>query len=755
MKNKYNTIIKNFLIFLMLFTTFCFAQGQSNISLYREMTHKDPNLKVNWDWTDDSDYTLYYLTSNIGGTINWITKKMPYYDQYGPAFRDLFSFSNDPDIQEVDGWVLLARDFGTPTSAPLLPWFMLYNKYRGVIRWFFVNTYFDNTYSHFLGTMKHQDAAGTTTAVLTWLDHEKGFLDDYDGDVVQTYIGDMAPGQWAFVDFMVKGYDPNIQENAAFTFSIQGVLQSDITLEGLITTEENQAIANKKSTGPNLGMDDLQKAIKYYNSAESSINDLKKKTYNADGSVKDKWYAGILDGIFTSGVTNIVPGLSAVAGFLGSVFGASGGSSAMPVPMPIKFTASHQLSGEIVSNQPLLYFSILAPGAPNVVLPPGTFRTVYDEPLGIFNLTTQPIVNYIIDEHEWWAKWLCWNSDTRRTETWYQYVMDYYLRYSLADNIQFINQPDLSITSIKIAYYDSGKDKLARYYNPAILPLVQFMNQARVADQRPPFNLSCYSIYGNYDFFFLPGVVSVAVTYTTPTRGSHTPESFFFFKTYNVKLIEKNMIKPIVSADNLNLTSRAAGQSHDYIALRTINVSGDYQINDGQSDTFTAGQSINFQDGFIAHSGSSVSANIPKLDGLAKGSGSELTLEDLLALHFDRSFDKVPASSKMKPSNDSENNKVIVVTDYALKQNYPNPFNPVTNIIFDIPEQSDISLRVFDIHGKVVAELFNGRKEAGRYTGQFDGSDLSSGVYFYEIIANATSGERQSFQKVKKMMLVK
>ncbi|HEY6907407.1 MAG TPA: T9SS type A sorting domain-containing protein, partial [Ignavibacteriaceae bacterium] len=70
------------------------------------------------------------------------------------------------------------------------------------------------------------------------------------------------------------------------------------------------------------------------------------------------------------------------------------------------------------------------------------------------------------------------------------------------------------------------------------------------------------------------------------------------------------------------------------------------------------------------------------------------------------------------------------VNTFLLFQNYPNPFNPVTNIKYQIPKTSFITLKVYDVLGNEVAVLVNEEKPAGSYIVQFDGSDLASGVYF-------------------------
>jgi hypothetical protein len=91
---------------------------------------------------------------------------------------------------------------------------------------------------------------------------------------------------------------------------------------------------------------------------------------------------------------------------------------------------------------------------------------------------------------------------------------------------------------------------------------------------------------------------------------------------------------------------------------------------------------------------------------------------------------------------------------FSLSQNYPNPFNPVTNLEFGISDLlasrsgGFVSLKVYDMLGKEVATLVNENLSPGKYKVEFDGSGLTSGVYFYKL----TAGE---FTDVKRMMLVK
>jgi hypothetical protein len=91
----------------------------------------------------------------------------------------------------------------------------------------------------------------------------------------------------------------------------------------------------------------------------------------------------------------------------------------------------------------------------------------------------------------------------------------------------------------------------------------------------------------------------------------------------------------------------------------------------------------------------------------------------------------------------------VIPLDFALYQNYPNPFNPATKISFDLPQDSKVKLIVYDLLGREVAKLVNNEfKVAGKYTYDFNGSSLASGIYFYRF-------ETKGFTNTKRMMLIK
>jgi hypothetical protein len=89
---------------------------------------------------------------------------------------------------------------------------------------------------------------------------------------------------------------------------------------------------------------------------------------------------------------------------------------------------------------------------------------------------------------------------------------------------------------------------------------------------------------------------------------------------------------------------------------------------------------------------------------------------------------------------------------FDISQNYPNPFNPTAKIDFDLPYDSKVSLKLYDISGREVMTLMNETKAAGYYTVQMNGNDLSSGMYFYRINAE---GNGQNYIMTKKAVLIK
>jgi hypothetical protein len=101
---------------------------------------------------------------------------------------------------------------------------------------------------------------------------------------------------------------------------------------------------------------------------------------------------------------------------------------------------------------------------------------------------------------------------------------------------------------------------------------------------------------------------------------------------------------------------------------------------------------------------------------------------------------------RFTPTGIEENDNLP--NEFSLSHNYPNPFNPSTTIQYSLPEQSLVTIDIFDILGRRVETLAEGIKPAGNHQAVWDASNKSSGIYFYRIKA----GDKA---ETKKMMLIK
>jgi len=124
------------------------------------------------------------------------------------------------------------------------------------------------------------------------------------------------------------------------------------------------------------------------------------------------------------------------------------------------------------------------------------------------------------------------------------------------------------------------------------------------------------------------------------------------------------------------------------------------------------------------------------------------TDNNLEAGSYNYRLKQVDLNGSSKYYNLAEVVKIVSPETFNLSQNYPNPFNPTTKISWQIPAESYVTLKVYDLLGNEVATLVNEEKTAGIYEVEFDASRLTSGTYFYTLKSGG-------FISTKKLMLIK
>jgi hypothetical protein len=199
-----------------------------NPSSTRVLLPGDPNLNASWNW-EGSEWPVFF--TSISGTIGTASTVNPFYN-------DQIFGNADPtkmDMRAADGWMLVARDFGTATAAPRQPWIMLYNRFRGILRACVLRT------SDLLTSDQNLSLLFDNTVVAPQLFRFTGETEQ----LAKTKTGSL---QWMVGEFNLQGYDAVINQQARLRLIITEVASHSFTLNGGITLDGTaQAQPSKKS----------------------------------------------------------------------------------------------------------------------------------------------------------------------------------------------------------------------------------------------------------------------------------------------------------------------------------------------------------------------------------------------------------------------------------------------------------------------------------------------------------------------------
>jgi Secretion system C-terminal sorting domain len=227
------------------------------------------------------------------------------------------------------------------------------------------------------------------------------------------------------------------------------------------------------------------------------------------------------------------------------------------------------------------------------------------------------------------------------------------------------------------------------------------------------------------------GVSKFDVTYSNTVRGYHDQLPPALGAPIISELLDRHLKNRLIRRNRWEGTLTYTANS--------IFVGPNLTVLDGGDVDLLANDKIVMKPGFTVNPDANFRARVSALRGNGGGDGIELNT--------------TIASGQGKKSVSSESvlntsDKPKTPTDFLLGQNYPNPFNPSTVINYQLPQQTKVRLQVFDMLGRVVADLVNDVKPAGAHQATFNASSLASGTYFYRLQAG-------TFVQTKKMVLVK
>lgn len=322
-----------------------------------------------WDWTIPVSQTVYL---NDGGVIPRAVN-LPYYSVDG--FATNLNIPSGPDVLPANGWVLLFRSFGNSSCGTNMPYFILYNRYHGILRVFFYNDLTTQTFSFGQVTLSESN---TTDASL--LNFDGG---DLNHDLVT--VDRIGPDQWSYADFSLTTYDPTDHTNATLNFDLNGITDTSLTFSGTLTLDQVEQSAQVA------GAYDLTKnSISAFSSNFNSIASAA-KTMNDQATNKNNqgtWWANAINSITHSGVLFAAADLWGVAGFIHTFLG--GGQTQAP---PMHFEGQINATGTLQSTTEVYQFILRVPGEPHSD-PNDLSLPIYDTKLGVFNAGVPDINRY-------------------------------------------------------------------------------------------------------------------------------------------------------------------------------------------------------------------------------------------------------------------------------------------------------------------------------------------------------------------------
>ncbi len=355
----------------------------------RVMSVSDPMRDPNWNWTTDTIDTLY-ITSYADPKLI----RRPYYGSSAikPFFTD---GQGHRDIWPEDGWKLVLRDFGTTAYQVPTPFFILYNKHLGILRYFFFGNLVSEQITHAVG---HLSIKGSNSPFFTLADSTGHFIDNYNVYKQHT-ISEYYQDQWNVMEFRMAGFDPDIHSKyARFIIDVDAYKNFDLNVQGSVNLKG--VLGSGGSTHSSF-LETILQGVKLYKSISKGYKDIKNAQESFKDLIKfaesdehkDAWWSDILASAASVGATSWIPALGPIVGVANFILG--GGSSQSRQPRPITLTGGLELKGTISSTSDISQLEFIVPGSkvdnPDLMASYNELPLYHEKP-GVFNLASIPQV---------------------------------------------------------------------------------------------------------------------------------------------------------------------------------------------------------------------------------------------------------------------------------------------------------------------------------------------------------------------------
>mgnify|MGYP001327287559 CR=1 FL=1 len=336
----------------------------------------------NWDWRE-SEYTIHPTGSPAAFPIQ------------SPFYYPLEGLE-DKDFEPEDGWVLMARNFGSSTVQVISPFLILYNKYRGTIRLIvYLSAALKDNYSSGLVTLRFANGSSVTKnltnrSILLPLNKWSATESRQLNAAIRLQEG------WNYADFQVD-YDPAVSTvvGPILEFDIRGIQQDNITLSGTSITTESPTTQITNFDRQALTLQNLQPsaqaAIKNYNSSAKYIGDATKWAQREILEKHRTKLIAMLGPAFTFAVANptIIGIASGIVGFAQKFMGLQKHNNQLQMT---KTETTITLGGSILAERIITTIPLRVPGANHNSL--DNALPLWNYPLGVFTVDVAPLCQY-------------------------------------------------------------------------------------------------------------------------------------------------------------------------------------------------------------------------------------------------------------------------------------------------------------------------------------------------------------------------
>jgi hypothetical protein len=467
----------------------------------RIMPQGDPNLNPNWQWYSSESQSIYYKNSTSIVQVPGLPTT-PFFTN-GHILAD--ATSNDKkDMWPEDGWMLVARDFGTSLDAIRYPFFILYNKYTGILRVCIFNAPQDN-YTDYLVKLSYTNSSDRK-AIFTSDSDFKSYLNNFDTNISKSVMAKVSVNQgWVHADFHMFGYDASISSNTELKIELFGSNFSNLTMSSTAFSLEGKI----GSTSPTNNGLSLLDAVNYtdgiYKGVNGIVDALNKVKQGKNASTQNN-LTNLQNSLTLPSWTSFIgPTLSLIKTILG------GKNSVATSPTPIRLTGNLAFSGSISSQVLLqqLTFSLKQDNSK-----PEVYKPIQNIPWGVFNLNSLPIfINSSYSE--------CYYDPSNSID---ECIEEGYWEIVFNRDVNYIINPSLGLINPTIEYFIPGLHSNGQFVSSS----TNYINNYYKTNTNP-----------QGDFYGPPpprsNKIGIKVTYGLPTRKNYDTE-LIFIKEYDYRL---------------------------------------------------------------------------------------------------------------------------------------------------------------------------------------------------------------------------